>query len=123
MDKQYGDLGGKVFFIWGTTCACCSIFAFIFVPETKGEDRSHRCDNPLHTDFVLGLTLEQVDKMMEEVNPIQSSKWRMHDTFMHEMGSGGGRERRPFSIESQPHQSWNKDMTRTAHDRTYSSER
>ena len=38
--------------------------------------------------------------MMEEVNPIQSSKWRMHDTFMHEMGSG--RERRPFSVESRP---------------------
>ena len=35
--------------------------------------------------------------MMEEVNPIQSSKWRMHDTFMHEMGTG--RERRPFSME------------------------
>lgn len=59
------------------------MFAFVFVPETKG------------------LTLEQVDKMMEEVNPIQSSRWRMHDTFMHEMGSG--RERRPFSMEPRPY--------------------
>ena len=39
----------------------------MFVPETKG------------------LTLEQVDKMMEEVVAIRSSKWRVHDTFMHEM--------------------------------------
>lgn len=69
--------------VWGSTCALCAIFAFIFVPETRG------------------LTLEQVDKMMEEVNPIQSNKWRMHDTFMHEMGSG--RERRPFSTQSPPY--------------------
>ena len=39
--------------------------------------------------------------MMEEVNPIQSNKWRMHDTFMHEMSTG--RERRPFSEEVRPH--------------------
>jgi SP family sugar:H+ symporter-like MFS transporter len=36
-------LGVKVFFIWGSTCACCAIFAYFCIPETKG------------------LTLEQVD--------------------------------------------------------------
>ena len=46
----------------------CAIFAFVFVPETKA------------------LTLEQVDKMMEEVSAIRSSNWRAHDTFVHEMG-------------------------------------
>ena len=55
--------------VWGTTCAMCAIFAFVFVPETKA------------------LTLEQVDKMMEEVPAIRSSKWRAHDTFVHEMGA------------------------------------
>jgi hypothetical protein len=31
------NLGVKVFFIWGTTCLCCIIFAYLCVPETKGE--------------------------------------------------------------------------------------
>ena len=53
--------------IWGATCAFSAIFAWLFVPETKG------------------LTLEQVDKMMEEVVAMKSAKWRVHDTFMHEM--------------------------------------
>jgi hypothetical protein len=43
------------------------LFAFFVIPETKG------------------LTLEQVDKMMEESTPRGSAKWRPHDTFAHEM--------------------------------------
>lgn len=30
------NLGVKVFFIWGTTCLCCVIFAYFCIPETKG---------------------------------------------------------------------------------------
>jgi hypothetical protein len=45
VDRDKGDLGVKVFFIWGSTCAICAVFAWYFVPETRG------------------LTLEQVDKV------------------------------------------------------------
>lgn len=53
--------------VWGSTCIVAGLFAYLFVPETRG------------------LTLEQVDKMMDEVTALKSSKWRVHDTFMHEM--------------------------------------
>ena len=33
-----------------------------------------------------GLSLEQVDKMMEEVSPRKSGKWTPHSTFASEMG-------------------------------------
>jgi len=65
VDKQYGDLGSKVFFVWGSTCATCVLFAYFFVPETKG------------------LTLEQVDMMMAEVPPRKSGSWKPHDNFVH----------------------------------------
>jgi hypothetical protein len=41
------------------------MFAYFFVPETKG------------------LSLEQVDKMLEETTARTSSKWRPHETFAH----------------------------------------
>ncbi|EGD99560.1 monosaccharide transporter [Trichophyton tonsurans CBS 112818] len=62
------NLGAKVFFIWGSLCVGCFLYAFFLIPETKG------------------LTLEQVDKMMEETTPIKSSKWKPHTTFAAEMG-------------------------------------
>lgn len=65
VDPGYGNLGARVFFVWGSLCATCCVFAYAFVPETKG------------------LTLEQVDKMMEEVPPHKSAAWRPHDTFAH----------------------------------------
>jgi hypothetical protein len=46
VDPAYGNLGSKVFFIWGGLCGCSIFWAYFFVPETRG------------------LTLEQVDKMM-----------------------------------------------------------
>ncbi|KAF2863175.1 MSTA protein [Piedraia hortae CBS 480.64] len=52
-----GNLKYKVFFIWGSLCACCAVFAYFHVPETKG------------------LTLEQVDHMMEETSPRSSAGW------------------------------------------------
>jgi len=51
-----GDAGlhVKVFFIWGSTCFCCIIFAYLCVPETKG------------------LSLEQVDILYQHSWPINS---------------------------------------------------
>lgn len=79
------NLGPKVFFIWGSFCTLSLLFAYFFVPEMKG------------------LTLEQVDKMMEEVTPRKSAAWVPHVTFVEEMrrinaakaagaptGAGGG---------------------------------
>jgi SP family sugar:H+ symporter-like MFS transporter len=65
---DHGNLGPRVFFIWGSLCACCFVYAYFLVFETKG------------------LTLEQVDKMMEECTPLTSSKWKPHTTFAAEMG-------------------------------------
>ncbi|KXN87454.1 putative glucose transporter rco-3, partial [Leucoagaricus sp. SymC.cos] len=60
VNKQVGSAGlqVKVFFIWGSTCACCLIFTWFCVPETKG------------------LSLEQIDDMYQEVYPWQSHAWR-----------------------------------------------
>jgi sugar porter (SP) family MFS transporter len=68
VDPDQGNLGAKVFFIWGSLCACCFVYTYFLIPETKG------------------LTLEQVDKMMEETTPRTSAKWRPHGTFAAEMG-------------------------------------
>jgi sugar porter (SP) family MFS transporter len=68
VDPDQGNLKAKVFFIWGTTCSLCFLFVYFFVPETKG------------------LSLEQVDKMMEETTPRTSAAWKPTDTFAHEMG-------------------------------------
>ena len=43
-------------------------FAYFMVSETKG------------------LTLEQVDRMLEETSPRTSSKWTPHSTFAADMG-------------------------------------
>jgi sugar porter (SP) family MFS transporter len=67
-DADQGNLGPKVFFIWGSLCACAFVYTYFLIPETKG------------------LTLEQVDKMMEETTPRTSAKWQPHSTFADEMG-------------------------------------
>jgi len=66
--KDKGNLGPKVFFIWGSLCALCFVYAYFLVPETKG------------------LTLEQVDRMMEETTPRTSARWVPKTTFAAEMG-------------------------------------
>ncbi|GAQ03749.1 probable glucose transporter rco-3 [Aspergillus lentulus] len=68
VDTDKGNLKAKVFFIWGSLCACAFVYTYFLVPETKG------------------LTLEQVDKMMEETTPRTSAKWKPHGTFAAEMG-------------------------------------
>jgi sugar porter (SP) family MFS transporter len=57
------NLKSSVFFVWGGLCTCAFVYAFFLIPETKG------------------LSLEQVDKMMEETTPRTSSKWKPHTTF------------------------------------------
>ena len=54
--------------MWGGLCCISFTFAYFLVPETKG------------------LSLEQVDKMLEETTPRTSSKWKPHSTFASEMG-------------------------------------
>jgi len=54
--------------MWGSLCFVSLGFAYLLVPETKG------------------LTLEQVDRMMEESSPRTSAKWVPHRTFAADMG-------------------------------------
>lgn len=63
-----GNLGAKVFFIWGSLCSACFIYAYFLIPETKG------------------LSLEQVDRMLEETTPRTSAKWKPTSTFAADMG-------------------------------------
>lgn len=63
VDTDKGNLGAKVFYIWGGLCTCCFVYAYLLIPETKG------------------LTLEQVDQMLAETNPRNSAKWVPHSTF------------------------------------------
>jgi len=66
--EDYANLSFKIFFMWGSLCMVSVLFAYFLVPETKG------------------LSLEQVDKMLEEVTPRQSANWVPHSTFASEMG-------------------------------------
>ncbi|KAF9515075.1 hypothetical protein BS47DRAFT_1381619 [Hydnum rufescens UP504] len=64
------NLGVKVFFIWGSTCLGCFLFAFFFIPETKG------------------LSLEQIDLLYRESTILGSNKYRQqmlaeNETFAH----------------------------------------
>ncbi len=68
VDKQYANLSSKIFFMWGSLCMISVLFAYYLVPETKG------------------LSLEQVDRMLEEVNPRNSLGWVPHSTFAADMG-------------------------------------
>ena len=63
VDKDKGNLKSKVFFVWGTTCTLCVVFAYFLVPETKG------------------LSLEQVDRMLDETSPRKSAKWQPAEAF------------------------------------------
>jgi len=68
---QYGNLKSSVFFVWGGLCTCAFVYSYFLIPETKG------------------LSLEQVDRMMEETTPRNSAKWVPHDTFSSAMGHKG----------------------------------
>lgn len=66
--EDQGNLRSSVFFVWGVLCTCAFVYTYFLVPETKG------------------LSLEQVDKMMEESTPRTSPKWRPTKTFVEAMG-------------------------------------
>ena len=68
VDSDRGNLGAKVFYIWGGLCTIAFFYAYLLIPETKG------------------LSLEQVDRMLEETTPRNSAKWVPHTTFAAEMG-------------------------------------
>lgn len=68
VDTDKGNLGAKVFYVWGGLCTCCFVYAYFLIPETKG------------------LTLEQVDRMFEETTPRKSAKWVPSQTYADQMG-------------------------------------
>ncbi|KAJ2958247.1 hypothetical protein NQZ79_g6160 [Umbelopsis isabellina] len=61
------NLRSSVFFLWGSLCAACFLYAYFLVPETKG------------------LTLEQVDQMLDETSPRKSAGWKPTTTFVNEL--------------------------------------
>ncbi|AEO59687.1 hypothetical protein MYCTH_2308157 [Thermothelomyces thermophilus ATCC 42464] len=61
--EDRGNMKSSVFFVWGGLCTCAFVYTYFLVPETKG------------------LSLEQVDKMMEETTPRTSAKWKPTTTF------------------------------------------
>lgn len=67
-DPGEANLGSRVFFVWGALCTLCFFYAYLIIPETKG------------------LSLEQVDRMLEETTPRTSAKWVPHETFAHSQG-------------------------------------
>lgn len=80
-----GNLKSAVFFIWGGLCTAAFVYAYFLVPETKG------------------LSLEQVDQMMEETTPRTSAKWRPHTTFASEAMTGDGVLKQEYVSESERH--------------------
>ncbi|KAF7560827.1 hypothetical protein G7046_g3330 [Stylonectria norvegica] len=67
--EHRANMKSSVFFLWGGLCTCAFVYSYFLIPETKG------------------LSLEQVDKMMEETTPRTSAKWRPHETFAQSSGA------------------------------------
>lgn len=88
VDPDKGDLKQRVFFVWGTLCTFCLVYAYMLVPGTKG------------------LTLEQVDRMLEETSPRKSSKWKPN------RGDTNSRRRNRSSLDrtGEDDKKYNEDM-------------
>jgi len=67
--EDRGNLKSNVFFVWGGLCTIALVYSYFLIPETKG------------------LSLEQVDKMMEESTPRTSAAWRAKTTFSQLVGT------------------------------------
>jgi sugar porter (SP) family MFS transporter len=80
-----GNMKSSVFFVWGGLCTCAFVYTYFLVPETKG------------------LSLEQVDKMLEETTPRTSAKWRPTTTFASSAGAGEYIEK--STVENAEHRS------------------
>ncbi|KAL8276989.1 hypothetical protein RQP46_010624 [Phenoliferia psychrophenolica] len=63
-----GDLRSSVFFIWGGLCSAACLYSYFLVPETRG------------------LSLEQVDRMLQESTPRNSASWKPTTTYAAEAG-------------------------------------
>lgn len=83
VDEDKGNLAAKVFFVWGSTLILCFLFSYFVVPETKG------------------LSLEQVDRMLEETTPRTSAAWKPRETFAHDMGFVNGEKSGASASEKQ----------------------
>jgi len=70
-DPGDANLGVKVFFLWGSLCCLSVTFTFFLVPEMKG------------------LSLEQIDRMLEETTARKSASWKPQSTFASDMGLTG----------------------------------
>ncbi|KAJ3093835.1 hypothetical protein HK100_006391 [Physocladia obscura] len=53
---EYGNIGSKILFIYGTTCFFCTIYAYFYIYETKG------------------LSLEQIDHLYANYTALESAK-------------------------------------------------
>ncbi|KAG8755415.1 hypothetical protein FRC14_004065 [Serendipita sp. 396] len=58
VNEEYGNLGPKVFFVWGSTCLGCLLFTYFCIMETKG------------------LSLEQIDILYQNTTPVKSVSYR-----------------------------------------------
>ncbi|KAL7422311.1 Plasma membrane low glucose sensor [Cryptotrichosporon argae] len=81
------DLGAKVFFIWGATCAGCAVWSYFLAPETKG------------------LSLEQIDILYRETSPRKSAAYNkemqaVNETFTnHVVPTDGYAEKKGAAAE------------------------
>lgn len=101
--ENQANLQSKVFFVWGSTCVLCLIYAYTMIWETKG------------------LTLEQVDRMMEEVgSPRRSAGWRPQTTFAHDMGMDAS-GKMPVTHHAHHAGGAEKAATRSGHSETASA--
>ena len=78
-------MGSKVFFVWGSLCTACFVYAYFLVPETKG------------------LSLEQVDRMLEETTPRSSAKWVPHSTWAADQGMVSAGDKATLDAEKAAH--------------------
>ena len=87
--KGDANLGANIFFMWGGLCCVSWTFTYFLVPETKG------------------LSLEQVDNMLEETTPRTSARWVPHSTFAEEMNLAEKRLSIPYAGQEVEHANTN----------------
>lgn len=75
VNEDKGNMGPKVFFVWGSLACLSLTFAYFLVPELKG------------------LSLEQADMCMAEVSPRKSNAWSPSHTFAEESHHHGDDEK------------------------------
>jgi len=108
VNPQDGDMKSSVFFVWfglvsryrrtsprgarsdRDTVSCR--LRVLLLPGSRDQGMLYQKENlyllqlDIRSRLSQGLTLEQVDKMLDESTPRTSSKWRPTNTFAHELG-------------------------------------